>query len=172
MVPAVTRNNDNPNDPRNSEVVHAARAPEVGNLATPINFSHFTRNFINNLPAYRQGLSPLRRGLEVGLTHGFWLVGPFAWLGPLRDTEMANLAGLLSTVGLIIISTLAISLYGASNPPNPTQTITTPNPPVALNTGEGWNEYAGGFFLGATGSAVFAYLILSNFDAIRSLLTF
>lgn len=172
MVQAVTRNNDNPNDIRNREVVHAATTPEVGNLATPINFSHFTRVFINNLPAYREGLSPLRRGLEVGLTHGFWLVGPFAWLGPLRDTDSANLAGLLSAIGLVVISTLAISLYGASNPPNPTRTITTPHPPEALNTGEGWNEYAGGFFIGATGSAVFAYIILSNFAALRGLLSF
>lgn len=171
IADAVTRSNDNPNDPRNKEVVHPAGSPEVGNLETPINYSHFSRIFINNLPAYRQGLSPLRRGLEVGLTHGFWLVGPFTWLGPLRNTDFANLAGLLSTIGTIVISTLAISLYGASNPPKPTSTVTTPNPPKELNTGEGWSEYAGGFFLGATGSAVFAYLVLSNFESIRSLLS-
>ncbi len=113
----------------------------------------------------------MRRGLEVGLTHGFWLVGPFAWLGPLRNTDFANLAGLLSAIGTIVIATLAISFYAASNPPQPTSTVTTPNPPEALNTGEGWSEFAGGFFLGASGSAVFAYLLLSNLAAIRSLLS-
>jgi len=44
--------------------VNPAGDPQVGNLATPLNSSGFTRAFINNLPAYREGLSPIRRGLE------------------------------------------------------------------------------------------------------------
>jgi photosystem I subunit XI len=151
-----------PNDPRNREVVHQGANVEDGNLATPINASALTRTFINNLPAYRQGLSPLRRGLEVGMAHGYWLIGPFAKLGPLRTTDVANLAGLLSTVGLIVISTLAISLYAWSNPPSTTKTITTPNPPAALNTVEGWNEYATGFLIGGIGGAALAYFLISN----------
>jgi len=43
--------------------------PFVGNLATPISTSSFTRNLLSNLPAYRVGLSPLLRGLEIGVTH-------------------------------------------------------------------------------------------------------
>jgi photosystem I subunit XI len=153
---------DRPEDPRNKEVVFPAYDIQNGNLATPINASPLVRTYINALPAYREGLSPLRRGLEVGLAHGYWIIGPFAKLGPLRDTDLANLAGLLSTVGLVIISTLAISLYGASNPPGPTTTITTPNPPKELNTGHGWNEYASGFLLGGVGGAAFAYFLLTN----------
>lgn len=81
------------------------------------------------MPAYRRGATAIRRGLEVGMAHGYWLIGPFAKLGPLRDTDIANLAGLLSTVGLIIISTLAISLYAASNPPyNPPSPLPPPIP--------------------------------------------
>ena len=34
-------------------------------------------NFLSNLPAYRTGVSPLTRGVEVGLAHGFFLTGPF-----------------------------------------------------------------------------------------------
>ncbi|MFM7512274.1 MAG: photosystem I reaction center subunit XI, partial [Cyanobium sp.] len=58
--------------------------PCVGNLATPVNSSYFTRAFLNALPAYRPALSPNRRGLEVGMAHGFFLYGPFAITGPLR----------------------------------------------------------------------------------------
>jgi hypothetical protein len=32
---------------------------------------------LSNLPAYRVGVSPVLRGVEVGLAHGFLLVGPF-----------------------------------------------------------------------------------------------
>lgn len=160
----VDRSKDRSRDPRNREVVHSAPDPQVGNLETPINFSGFTRTFINNLPAYRRGLSPQRRGLEVGLAHGYWLVGPFFKFNPLRFTEVGSLAALFSTIGLILISTLAISLYAASDPPKPVATITTPNPPAALEDGEGWNEYATGFFIGGVGGAVVAYFILANID--------
>ena len=50
--------------------------PFVGNLATPISTSSFTRNLLSNLPAYRVGLSPLLRGLEIGITHGYFQVEP------------------------------------------------------------------------------------------------
>ncbi|NJO77035.1 MAG: photosystem I reaction center protein subunit XI [Leptolyngbyaceae cyanobacterium RM1_406_9] len=157
---AVDQSKDRPRDPRNREVVYAAADPQNGNLATPINASDFTMALINNLPAYRKGLSPLRRGLEVGMAHGYWILGPFAKLGPLRDTDIANLSGLLSTVGLVVISTIAMSLYASSNPPKPTQTITTPRPPEAFDHQEGWNEFASGFLIGGIGGAAFAYLLL------------
>lgn len=159
-----------PADPRNKEVVFPASLPDNGNLATPINASPLVRTFIDNLPAYREGLTPMRRGLEVGMAHGYWIFGPFAKLGPLRETDVANLSGLLSAVGLIVISTLAISLYAASNPPKPTKTITTPNPPQALFTAEGWNEYAGGFLIGGIGGAAFAYFLLVNLPKVAALL--
>jgi photosystem I subunit 11 len=167
---AVTESKDKPSDPRNREFVHAAGDPQNGNLATPINSSDFTLALINNLPAYRQGLAPLRRGLEVGMAHGYWLLGPFAKLGPLRDTDIANLAGLLSTIGLIVISTLTISLYASSNPPAPAASITTPNPPAGLDTAEGWNEYASGFLIGGVGGATVAYFILANLAIFQNLL--
>jgi len=51
--------------------------PFVGNLATPVSTSSFTRSLLGNLPAYRPGISPLFRGLEIGMNHGYFLVGPF-----------------------------------------------------------------------------------------------
>jgi photosystem I subunit 11 len=170
-VESIDRSKDRPRDPRNQEVVHAAaNNPQIGNLETPINASPIVKAYINNLPAYRQGLSPFRRGLEVGLAHGYWIVGPFYEFNPLRDTEVGGTVALLATLGLIVISTLAISLYASSIPPRPVATITTPNPPADYFQPEGWNEYAGGFFLGGVGGALFAYGIVSNIDVFSNIL--
>lgn len=172
FVDAISESNKNPNDPRNRVVIHPGYDPFDANLKTPVNSSPFTMALINNLPAYRQGITTFRRGLEVGLAHGYWIIGPFVTFSPLRNTEIANLAGLLSTIGLLIISTLAISLYGSSNPPAPTTTLTTPNPPADLSTSEGWNDYGGGFLIGGIGGALFAYFLLSNLPSLKDLLGF
>jgi photosystem I subunit 11 len=136
--------------------------PQVGNLATPINSSGFTKALINNLPAYRQGLSPNRRGLEVGMAHGYFLYGPFALLGPLRDTEMGTLAGLVAAVSFITILTIALSLHGAVREGHATETLTTPKPPEAFGTKEGWSEFASGFLIGGCGGAAFAYFLATT----------
>ncbi len=141
------------------DVIDHGGDPQVGNLATPINSSGFTKAFINNLPAYRKGLSANRRGLEVGMAHGYFLYGPFALLGPLRGTDYASTAGLLATVGLVALLTVALSIYGAAGSGKPKATLTTPNPPENLGTKEGWSEFASGFLLGACGGAFFAYFL-------------
>lgn len=170
MVEAISRSKDRPSDPRNQEVVFpAGRDPQRGNLETPINNSSLSKWFINNLPAYRQGITPLRRGLEVGMAHGYWLIGPFAKLGPLRDTDTANLAGLLSTLGLVTIMTLSLSVYANSNPDQPHVTVTTPNPPDAFKSPEGWNTFTSGFLIGGVGGAVVAYFLLANIEVIQNL---
>ena len=78
--------------------------PFVGHLATPITSSAVTRAILQNLPAYRFGLTPLLRGIEIGLAHGYFLMGPFVSLGPLRNSEVALLSGFLSTIGLIVFN--------------------------------------------------------------------
>lgn len=144
------------------DVITSGGDPQVGNLATPINSSDFSKAFINNLPGYRKGLSAQRRGLEVGMAHGFFVYGPFAVLGPLRDSEYAAIAGLLAAVGLVAILTVALSLYGAAGVSTPVATLTTPNPPENLGTDEGWSEFAGSFLLGGCGGAFFAYFLCST----------
>lgn len=171
MVEAISRSKDRPSDPRNQEVVFpAGRDPQLGNLETPINNSGLVKWFINNLPAYRQGITPWRRGLEVGMAHGYWLIGPFAKLGPLRDTDIANVAGLLATLSLVTIMTLSLSLYANSNPVQPTVTITTPRSPDAFRSPEGWNNFISGFLIGGVGGAVVAYFLLNNLEVIQSLI--
>lgn len=151
---------DLPNDPRDREVVHPAGSPMNGNLATPISASGFTKKLVKNFSAYREGISPTRRGIEVGIAHGFVVFWPFAKLNPLRMSEWANLIGLASAVGLTVILTITLWLYALSNPPEPIKTVTTPEPPAALKTAKGWQQYANGFLVGGILGAAIAYLVL------------
>jgi photosystem I subunit 11 len=170
MVQAIDASKNRPSDPRNREVVFPEwRDPQRGNLETPINSSGLVKWFINNLPAYRPGITTFRRGLEVGMAHGYWLFGPFAKTGPLRDTDQANLAGLLSALALIVLLTGALSLYGHSNPPKPVATVTVPNPPDSFNSGEGWNNFGSAFLIGGIGGAIVAYFITANLPVIQGL---
>nr|AVG72873.1 photosystem I reaction center subunit XI [Nodularia harveyana UTEX B 2093] len=171
MAQAVNSAKNSPSDPRNREVVSpAGRDPQQGNLETPINSSPLVKWFINNLPAYRQGLNPSRRGLEVGMAHGYLLFGPFAKLGPLRNATNANLAGLLAAIGLVVILTACLSLYANSNPEKALASVTVPNPPVdAFNSKESWNNFASSFLIGGIGGAVVAYFLTSNLGLIQAL---
>lgn len=131
--------------------------PSVGHLSTPITNSMLTRTLLGNLPIYRSGLSSTLRGLEVGMAHGYFLIGPFYKLGPLRNSEVALLAGYLSAIGLIIILGLALALYG-------TTTYTEDDSTVGdvVESKAGWQRFTGGFFIGALGSSGFAFLLLSQ----------
>ena len=135
--------------------------PFVGHLSTPITTSAATKAFLGNLPVYRTELSPLFRGLEVGMAHGYLLVGPFDKLGPLRNSEIALLSGFLSAVGLIIILAFCLTIYGKVSFQNLTErTVNLTN--KDLFTQEGWSQFTSGFLIGAFGGASFAYLILLN----------
>ncbi|MBD2771700.1 photosystem I reaction center subunit XI [Iningainema tapete] len=167
MAQAVDASKNRSSDPRNQEVVFPEwRNPQRGNLETPINASGLTKWYINNLPAYRPGITTFRRGIEIGMAHGYWIFGPFAKLGPLRDTADANFAGLLATLGLIVILTGTLSLYANSNPNQPVATVTVPNPPDSFKSSEGWNNFASAFLIGGLGGAVVAYFIASNLGLI------
>jgi photosystem I subunit XI len=158
------------NDARNQEVIQPAfRDPFIGNLETPINSSPTVQWFINNLPAYRPGLTPFRRGLEVGMAHGYLLFGPFAKLGPLRNEPNADLAGLLATIGLVVILTICLSLYASSSPDKPLASVTVPKPPDSFNTKEGWNNFASAFLIGGIGGAAVAFFIAGNLGMLQGL---
>ena len=156
----------------------ASNDPQIGNLATPLNSSDLTFNFLQNLPIYRPGLSPFRRGLEIGMAHGYFLIGPFVKLGPLRNTDQANLVGLMSAIGLIIILTICLSIYGSvsftKEPQKAFLEMTTasgPNVPEFLKTSAGWNQFAGAFLIGGVGGAIFAYFIINNLDLLKAIAT-
>ena len=134
--------------------------PFVGHLQTPITSASATKSILQNLPAYRSGLSPLLRGLEIGLAHGYFLIGPFAYLGPLRNSTISLLAGFMSTIGLILILTLGLTIYGvAAFGQEKTSDVEDSN---NLQTKKAWDQFKGGFFVGACGSAGFAFICLSS----------
>ncbi len=147
--------------------------PFVGHLSTPISDSAFTKAFIGNLPAYRKGLSPILRGIEIGMAHGYFLVGPWIKLGPLRDyTEAANLGGLVSALSLILIATACLSVYGiASFQVTGDDDYPSKNPqaPSSLKTAEGWSQLTAGFFVGAMGGAFVAYFLLENLGGVDAI---
>ena len=143
-----------------SSIVPPGGDPQVGDLATPLNSSGFSKVFLSNLPAYRKGLSASRRGLEIGMAHGFFLFGPFLVTGPFRNTEYAATDGVLSAVGLVMVLTVALSLYGGQTSHTSSASFTTGTPePTGLETREGWGEFSSSFLIGGCGGAFFAYLI-------------
>lgn len=135
--------------------------PFVGNLSTPISTSSFTRSFLSNLPAYRSGLSPLLRGLEIGMTHGYFLVGPFYKLGPLRTSDVALLSGLFSAIGLIVIMSACLAIYGVVS-------FEENDSADALQTSKGWKQFTSGWLVGSIGGASFAYILISNISFLQT----
>ena len=129
--------------------------PFVGNLSTPVTTSTATKLYLGNLPIYRKGLSPLLRGLEIGMAHGYFLIGPFYILGPLRNSTSALLIGLFSSFGLIIILTVALTIYGLAS-------FQDNGVGENLESSKGWRNFTSGFSIGALGGAAVAYILLEN----------
>ncbi len=151
-------------DPRNAELIQPYKGdPFTGHLSTPISDSGFTRAFIGNLPAYRKGLAPIVRGLEIGLAHGYFLIGPWVKLGPLRDSDAAALGGLISGIALILIATVALSVYGLVTFQDDSKSGDS------LQSADGWSQLTGGFFVGATGGAFVAFFLLNEFSTVDSI---
>lgn len=137
--------------------------PFVGHLSTPISDSGFTRAFIGNLPAYRAGLAPILRGLEVGMAHGYFLVGPWTKLGPLRDSDVANLGGLIAGIAIVLLATVCLSSYGLAKFQGSSSSSDS------LQTSEGWSQFTAGFFVGAMGGAFVAFFLLENLSLVDSI---
>lgn len=135
--------------------------PFVGNLATPVSTSSFTKNLLSNLPAYRVGLSPILRGLEIGLTHGYFLVGPFYKLGPLRNSDVALLSGFFSSIGLIFIMTACLAIYGVVS-------FEENQPSDQLQSSKGWRQFTSGWLVGAVAGSSFAYILISNIGFLQT----
>ncbi len=141
--------------------------PFVGHLSTPITTSNLTKTYLSLLPAYKSGLSPLLRGINIGFVHGYFLLGPFIKLGPLRDSQVGNFVGFVSTISLIIILTTGLIIYGYVTFSD-SALIKNSNQKVVVDflTPKGWRQFTSGFIIGGFGGAGIAYLILKviNFD--------
>jgi photosystem I subunit 11 len=127
--------------------------PQLGNLATPINSSGLVRAYINNLPAYRPGLSPFLRGLEIGMAHGYFLVGPEVVVGSLRETAHgANLSGLITAIYITVSACLGISIFALATfqgDPRGAYNSHSPDRLRPLRQKEDWFQLCAGVLLGA-----------------------
>ena len=132
--------------------------PFVGHLSTPITNSNLTKTYLSLLPAYKAGLSPLLRGINIGFVHGYFLLGPFVKLGPLRDSQVANFVGFVSTISLLIILTTCLLIYGFVSFSDKTPS----NKKVLVDflTAKGWSQFTSGFIVGGFGGASIAYILL------------
>jgi photosystem I subunit XI len=130
--------------------------PFVGHLSTPVSDSALVRDYLSKLPIYRAGLTPLLRGREIGMAHGYFLVGPFTALGPLRDSSNGGLIGFICAVALVLIAKAGMRLYGIATFPKAAK---SDDP---LQTYKGWADLAKGFMIGGSGGALFAFLLLQT----------
>ncbi|KAF5840021.1 photosystem I reaction center subunit XI [Dunaliella salina] len=139
--------------------------PFVGMLETPVTSAPIVANYLSNLPAYRTGVAPNLRGVEIGLAHGFLLAGPFIKLGPLRDVPgTAEVVGCMSAAGLVLILALCLSLYGnaafQNQPSMGKKTLSgRPLPQDPLMSEEGWAKFAAGFTVGGLSGVAWAYIL-------------
>jgi photosystem II CP43 chlorophyll apoprotein len=140
-----------------------------GTLQTPLNASALSVDFLRQLPILRDNLTPLRRGLEMGMAHGYWAIGPFIKLGPLRDTDKALVAGTLAGCGLIAIAFIVLLGYGLTSfytqSKTPVYTKVKSDVlelPESLRSVTGWRQFSLSFLVGGLGGAVFAALLLDG----------
>ncbi|CAI5466742.1 unnamed protein product [Closterium sp. Yama58-4] len=145
--------------------------PFVGGLETPVTSAPLVAWFLSNLPGYRTGVNPLLRGVEVGLAHGYLLVGPFVCTGPLRGTEVGQVAGTLGAAALVTILSLCLTVYGIASfkegAPSTGSTLTLSGRTKEadkLQTADGWASFAGGFFFGGLSGVAWAYILLYVLD--------
>merc|ERR1711997_1331051 len=83
-------------------------------VQTPVTNGSFAVQYLNNLAFYREGLKPWQRGLEIGMAHGYFLIGPFVSLGPLRNTPEAATVGLLAGCAVIGLASVGGLLFGST----------------------------------------------------------
>ncbi|GMI63463.1 photosystem I subunit l [Hibiscus trionum] len=139
--------------------------PFIGSLETPITSSPLIAWYLSNLPAYRTAVSPLLRGVEVGLAHGFLLVGPFVKAGPLRNASVAGGTKSPAAAGLVVILSVCLTMYGTASfkegEPStaPSLTLTgRKKEPDQLQTADGWAKFTDGFFFGGISGVTWALL--------------
>jgi len=134
--------------------------PFLGHLSTPITTSRITKVYLGLLPAYKEGLSPLLKGINIGFAHAYFLFGPFAVLGPLRNVNASSFIGFISTISIIIILTSALLIYGRVTFLKPSLKKVSSTKTELLSQ-SGWRKLTSGFLLGGFGGCGVAYVLLN-----------
>lgn len=140
--------------------------PFVGMFETPVTSAPIVAKYLSSLPAYRTGVSPLLRGVEIGLAHGYLLPGPFIALGPLRSVEgVREIAGCASAGGLVLILALCLSIYGGAtfqgdNKGPGVKTLTGRSVAAdPLQSADGWNKFAAGWTVGGLSGVAWCWIL-------------
>ena len=95
--------------------------------------------------------------INIGFVHGYLLLGPFVKCGPLRDSQMANFVGFVSTISLLIILTTCLLIYGFVSF---SDKIPPKNSAVDFLNSKGWSQFTSGFITGGFGGASIGYILL------------
>ncbi|NER35077.1 MAG: chlorophyll a/b binding light-harvesting protein [Oscillatoria sp. SIO1A7] len=138
-------------------VAPVASEVQDGSLKTVKN-SDVTLLFLRNLPIYRQSLSPVMRGLEVGMAHGYFLLGPHIILSPIEDSQVANQAGFILTVVAVGLIAIALNFYDSDSEKR--------NTFYWQKSAEDWSLFRGGFLVGGVGGAMVAYFLMENIETV------
>jgi len=125
---------------------------------TPVTQGLFSKQYTASLAFYREGLKPWQRGLEIGMAHGYFLIGPFVSLGPLRNTPEAATVGLLSGVAVVGIVSVGALLFGSTI--KPTLFDKPGDKPAA-----GFIEMINWHAVGGLGGAGFAHALITVFGS-------
>eukprot|EP00276_Gloeochaete_wittrockiana_P008581 CAMPEP_0184644362 /NCGR_PEP_ID=MMETSP0308-20130426/1083_1 /TAXON_ID=38269 /ORGANISM="Gloeochaete witrockiana, Strain SAG 46.84" /LENGTH=154 /DNA_ID=CAMNT_0027072839 /DNA_START=292 /DNA_END=756 /DNA_ORIENTATION=+ len=129
-------------------------------IASPFADGEFKQNFILELPAYREGLNAFRRGIEIGMAHGYWLVGPFFKYGENRLSDDALLLGSVSAGLLVLFLTVALTIYGKVS-------FSKKSGGGLFETGDDWTGFVGGWLIGGLGGVTFCSLILDGIARVQ-----
>jgi len=120
--------------------------------------SRFSKQFLANCAWYREGLQPWQRGVEIGMAHGYFIIGPFVSLGPLRNTPEAATVGLLAGSALIGLVSVGGLLFGSTIKPT---LFDKKGEPAA----SGFQELINWHALGGIGGAGFAHALITVFGS-------
>ena len=148
---------------RESSLVRS-KDPFIGYLSAPITDLKMLEVYLSLLPAYQTNFSPFLKGITVGLAHGYFLVGPFANLGPLRNTAAAHFAGFLAAASCILLLTCGLWMYGNTVYNSASLSRMTAREEVNFLNPLGWAQFTSGFALGgvagnALACAAFVFIL-------------
>jgi len=125
-------------------------------LRTVVSDGALAKGFLNNLAFYRPGLKNWQRGIEIGMAHGYFMIGPFTKLGPLRNTPEAATVGMLAGIFILLVVTCGGLIFGATERP---RGFDEPGKPRA----SGFQDIMYWHAIGSVGGAGFAHALITIF---------
>merc|ERR1719329_2096126 len=134
--------------------------PFAGDLVqSVVSDGKFAKQYLKAMAFYRDGLKPWQRGLEIGMAHGYFLIGPFTSLGPLRNTPEAATVGLLCGCAIVGLVSIGGLIFGSTI--KPTRFDKEGDKPAA-----GFIEMINWHAVGGLGGAGFAHALITVLEVL------